>query len=269
VPTQELNKTVESVHEYWNAHTLGKQYVRDPNIEVGTKEYFDHIRPWMNPWKFPEIMPRIDKVAQQLKGKHLLEIGCGMGFDGSEFMKRGVKVTVTDLTPAAIEMAKKHHAIIGVEPEAAQTENVLNLSFPDNTFDAVWACGVLHVTGDTEKAISEVRRVLKPGGLAVVSHLYRRPSWMYFISKLGKENIEFKELDPPVNDFMTEDEYLAMFKGFKVEEAVQDHYRALPVCRSGVKAFLYTYVFKPVYNLLPEPLAKKWAYKLSVTATKV
>ena len=92
---------------------------------------------------------------------------------------------------------------------------------------------------------------------------------MYFISKLGKENIEFKELDPPVNDFMTEDEYLAMFKGFKVEEAVQDHYRALPVCRSGVKAFLYTYVFKPVYNLLPEPLAKKWAYKLSVTATKV
>jgi hypothetical protein len=60
-----------------------------------------------------------------------------------------------------------------------------------------------------------------------------------------------------------------MFKGYQVIEAVQEHYRALPVRRSGVKAALYKYVFMPLYNLIPESIAKRYAYKLSVTAIKV
>jgi hypothetical protein len=90
---------------------------------------------------------------------------------------------------------------------------------------------------------------------------------MHFLSRF--ENIEYKEEDPPVNEFYTEAEILAMFDGFRVEEAVQEHHRALPVARRGLKATLYTHVFMPVYNALPESLAKRWAYKLSVTAVKV
>jgi hypothetical protein len=51
-------------------------------------------------------------------------------------------------------------------------------------------------------------------------------------------------------------------------EAVQEHHRALPVRRDGVKAALYKYGFMPVYNMLPEGIAKRMAYKLSVTAVK-
>jgi hypothetical protein len=43
----------------------------------------------------------------------------------------------------------------------------------------------------------------------------------------------------------------------------------LPVAKTGFKAGLYTYGFKPLYNLLPERLALKFAYKLSVTAVKL
>jgi hypothetical protein len=60
-----------------------------------------------------------------------------------------------------------------------------------------------------------------------------------------------------------------MFKGFEIVEAVQEHYRALPIARRGVKATFYTYGFKPLYNLIPEPLAKRFAYKYSITAVKV
>jgi hypothetical protein len=60
-----------------------------------------------------------------------------------------------------------------------------------------------------------------------------------------------------------------MFNGYEVIEAVQDRYRALPVRRDGLKAGLYKYGFRPVYNMIPEPLAKQFAYKLSVTAIKV
>jgi hypothetical protein len=59
-----------------------------------------------------------------------------------------------------------------------------------------------------------------------------------------------------------------MFTGFDVIEAVREHHRALPVCRNGLKAALYTYGFMPVYNLIPGPMARRLAYKLSVTAIK-
>jgi ubiquinone/menaquinone biosynthesis C-methylase UbiE len=266
---KDISSTVSAVHNYWNSHTLGLQYVTDPSIEVGTPEFFEHIRPWMNPYKFPWIMDRIEQESRLLKGKHLLEIGCGMGYDSLEFLKRGVKVTATDLTPNAVAITKQHFLVEGLQAEEVRTANALDLPFKDNTFDAVWANGVLHATGDTERAIQEARRVLKPGGRVIISHFYRKPSWMYLLHHLGRENIEYKEEDPPVNEFYTEDEILAMFNGFRIIEAAREHYRALPVRRSGLKATLYRNIFMPVYNLIPESIAKNFAYKLSVTAIKI
>jgi ubiquinone/menaquinone biosynthesis C-methylase UbiE len=265
----DLSNTVSAVRNYWNSHTLGLQYVTDHSIEIGTREFFDHIRPWMNPYKFPWIMDRIEQESGLLKGKHLLEIGCGMGYDSLEFLKRGVRVTATDLTPNAVAITKQHFLVEGVQAEEVQTANALDLPFKDNTFDAVWANGVLHATGDTQRAIQEARRVIKPGGRAIISHFYRKPSWMYLLHHLGRENIEYKEEDPPVNEFYTEDEILAMFNGFRIIETAQEHYRALPVRRSGLKATLYRNIFMPVYNLIPKPIAKNFAYKLSVTAIKI
>jgi 2-polyprenyl-3-methyl-5-hydroxy-6-metoxy-1,4-benzoquinol methylase len=261
-------RSVASVREYWNAHTLGFQYRTDSSVEPGTAAFFAHVRPWMNPFKFSWINERIDREAKLLRGGHLLEIGCGLGFDSLEFLKRGVRVTATDLTPQAVALARRHFELEQVHPEDVRVENVLALSFPDETFNAVWANGVLHHTGDTPRAIREIWRVLKFGGRAIISHFYRRPSWMYLVSRLGREHIEFKEQDPPVTDFYREPEILAMFQGFRVVETAREHYRALPIARRGVKAALYRWAFRPIYNLLPRPLAERMAYKFSVTAVK-
>jgi 2-polyprenyl-3-methyl-5-hydroxy-6-metoxy-1,4-benzoquinol methylase len=266
---QTQQAVLSSIYEYWNTHTLGLQYVIDPSIQVGSPEFFAHIQPWMNPYKFPWIMERIEREATILKGNHLLEIGCGMGYDSLEFLKRGVRVTATDLTQNAVDITRRHFQIAEVQAEDVRPANALDLPFDDNTFDAVWANGVLHATGDTARAIQEARRVIKPGGRAIISHFYRKPSWMYLLNRFGRENIEFKEEDPPVNEFYTEVEILAMFTGFKILEAVPEHFRALPVRRDGLKAGLYKYGFMPLYNLIPEKLAKKFAYKLSVTAVKI
>jgi hypothetical protein len=92
---------------------------------------------------------------------------------------------------------------------------------------------------------------------------------MYLLHNLGRENIEYKEEDPPVNEFYTESEVLGFFQGFEIVEAVQEHERLLPVRRSGWKANLYTYALKPVYNMMPGTIARKFAYKFSITAIKV
>lgn len=257
-----------AIQDYWNVHTLGLQYVCDASMTPGTREFFEHIRPWMNPYKFPWIMARIEREAALLTGRSLLEIGSGLGYDSLEFLKRGVRVTATDLTPQAVALTRRHFQLENVRAEDVRVENALSLSFPDDSFDAVWANGVLHHTGDTRRALQEVRRVLKPGGRAIISHFYRRGSWMQVISRLGRENIEFKEQDPPVTDFYTDREILGLFEGYRVIEVVHEHYRALPVARRGVKAMLYRRLFAPAYNALPERFAKTLAYKLSVTAVK-
>jgi len=258
----------DSVRDYWNSHPLGVQYVSNPDIQPGTPEFFEHIRPWMNPYKFPWIMEGIESEAAHLRGKHLLEIGCGMGYDSLEFIRRGVRVSMIDLTPAAVDFARRHFEIVGSEAELIEVATALDLPFEDGTFDAVWSNGVLHATGDTPRAIAEARRVLKPGGRAIISHFYRRPSWMHWMHRAAKENIEHEDQDPPVNDFHTESEIEAMFEGFDIVETHRDHYRALPIARRGAKAAIYTYGFRPVYNLLPRALAEQLAYKYSVTAVK-
>ena len=119
----------EAVREYWEGHTLGKQYVRDGTLTPDSAEFFAHIKPWMSPFKFPWLMARIEREAAILEGKHLLEVGCGMGFASLEFLKRRVKVTATDLTPSAVELARKHFRIAGVQAEDMRAEDVLALSF--------------------------------------------------------------------------------------------------------------------------------------------
>ena len=260
---------VDAIREYWDTHTLGMQYVKDLSLEPGSAAFFAHIRQWMNPYKFPWIMERIEREAARLRGRHLLEIGCGMGFDSLEFLRRGVRVTATDLTPNAVRLAARHFELEGVHAESVHTENALSLSFPDETFDAVWSNGVLHASGDTRRAVAEARRVLRTGGRAIISHFYRKPSWMYLLSRWGREPIEHGSEDPPVNEFYRDEEILSFFEGFRVEEAVREHHRAIPVAKTGVKAALYTYGFAPLYNLLPERIALTLAYKLSVTAVKV
>jgi hypothetical protein len=85
------DRSTASIRAYWDSHPLGQQYVKDPAIEVGTAAYFDHVRPWMSPFKFPWIMERIEREAVRLQGRLLLEIGCGLGFVTVEFLRRNVQ----------------------------------------------------------------------------------------------------------------------------------------------------------------------------------
>jgi SAM-dependent methyltransferase len=222
----------------------------------------------MNPYKFPWIMERIEREAAVLEGKHLLEVGCGMGYDSLEFLKRGVRVTATDLTPNAVSLTRRHFEIEGVQAEEVRTANALDL--PLRTTPLMRSGPTACCTRPATRRGPSARRAACSSRVAG-DHLPLLPQAIVDVpaAPLGRENIEHKEEDPPVNEFLTEQEILAMFEGFEILEAVQEHYRALPVRRSGLKAALYTYGFKPVYNLIPEPIARRFAYKYSVTAVKV
>ena len=192
-----------------------------------------------------------------------------MGFDAIEFMKRGVRVTATDLTPANVDLAARHFAFAGVTPEALRVEDAFDLSFPDETFDAVYSIGVLGHASDPARMVEEVHRVLKPGGRALICHSYRRPSLFYGLQRLGLvDAVSIGDRAPPVTRFFSEAEVRLLFRDFEIEEIAREHYRLISSVRRGFKAVLYNYGLRPAYNLSPVALAKHYANKVSVVAVK-
>ncbi len=258
----------DPVRSYWNAHPHGAEFLQAPDVRPGTAAFFARIRPWMSPYRFPGILARIEREAARLRGRRLLDLGCGLGYDSVEFLRRGVRVTASDVSSSALALAQRHFEIAGVRPDGLVVATALALPHADSSFDAVWSDGVLYYTGDMPRALREIYRVLRPGGRAIVSHLRRRPSWLDALSRLGRAPIEFKDEEPPVSEAHTEAEILAMFRDFRVLELTRDQYRARPIARRGWKARLYRWCFRPVYNAVPRALAERWASKCSVVAVK-
>lgn len=93
----------------------------------------------------------------------ILELGCGSGGDARYFAKLGHQVIATDFSETVIEQNKQH-------PADGVSFQVMDMSQPmplhDAEFDAVYAHLSLHYYPDaeTKEIVSEVGRVLKPGG---------------------------------------------------------------------------------------------------------
>lgn len=100
-----------------------------------------------------------DRVA---RGASFLDVGCGTGAMSQELAQRGT-VTSLDFEHAALDFARTRGLSRLVQASAEA------LPFPDDAFDAVTALDVIEHLDDDFAAAREIRRVLKPGGVAVVS----------------------------------------------------------------------------------------------------
>ncbi len=112
-------------------------------------------------------------------GRELLEVGCGMGSDLVQFARGGALVTGLDYTPRSVEITRRRFGVYDL-PGRFLVGDAENLPFPSDTYDVVYSNGVLHHTPDTQRAIDEVHRVLRPGGVAKIM-LYHRSSLYYWL----------------------------------------------------------------------------------------
>ena len=151
----------QQVRAYWDAHPCGTQFT---HLEWGSKQFFDEVERFRY-----DTQPFMRNLMEfdNFRGKRLLEIGCGLGTDLLQFARAGAVVTGVDLTPASVELVRKRFVLEGV-PCNAQVADAEHLPFEDNSFDVVYSFGVLHHTPNTQKAIDEVHRVLKPGGRIII-----------------------------------------------------------------------------------------------------
>ena len=104
---------------------------------------------------------------EDLKGKLVLDVGCGMGRFAEVATRWGARVVGIDLSAAA-EVAARNLA--GRDFVAFQAD-VFAMPFAPESFDVIYSIGVLHHTPDCEAAVKALDKFLKPGGLLAV--------WLY------------------------------------------------------------------------------------------
>ncbi len=129
--------------------------------------YYLHER--ANDWKFQAQQRRVCAMLDRHGGR-VLDIGCGPGLMTEALVERGWEVWGVDFLEPAVAWARSRaeeapwgrraHYFAG-DAEA--------LSFRDARFDAVIAMGVLEYLANADRFLSEVHRVLRPGGLIVVT----------------------------------------------------------------------------------------------------
>tara|TARA_Y100000310_G_C20688769_1_gene820844 strand:- start:1153 stop:2043 length:891 start_codon:yes stop_codon:yes gene_type:complete len=174
---EERKLTIDEVKEYWGEKNIPQQW-------YSKKEPF--TLSWYNELAFK----RYDRYYPHLKtesefeyhsGEDVLEVGCGIGTDLAEFAKGGAVVTGVDLGEDQVKLSKLNFDLRGLPYKEFRVANVEALPFPDKSFDLVYCIGVIHHTPNTEKAVSEIHRVLKKDGKAIVL-VYAR-GWKHYIKR--------------------------------------------------------------------------------------
>ena len=92
-----------------------------------------------------------------------LEVGCGGGLLTEEIAKMGFVTTGIDPAETSIRTARTHARASGLSIKYDKGEGE-HLPYPDNEFDVVFCCDVLEHVKDVGKVVSEISRVLRPGG---------------------------------------------------------------------------------------------------------
>ena len=99
-------------------------------------------------------------IANIRAGDRVLDLGCGQGDFTAQIARIGAEVLGLDVAQAALERARRRHP--GLEFGLTEIDGPLPLA--DGSRDVVWASEVIEHVADTARWLSEVRRVLTPGG---------------------------------------------------------------------------------------------------------
>ncbi|MFC1696826.1 class I SAM-dependent methyltransferase [Nanoarchaeota archaeon] len=110
--------------------------------------------------EIPATLSFIDKV----KGKKIIDLGCGSGIYADLLIKKGAKVFGIDISKKLIEIAKQE-----VPKGKFKVANFEKLPYKKHTFDIAISALALHYVKDWNKVFKEVNRVLKKGGIFIFS----------------------------------------------------------------------------------------------------
>ncbi len=150
----------------WNRTSAGYQQLHQ--IPVDSAHY--------GPWAPTENELRL---LGDVRGKRILELGCGGGQCSIAFALQGATSTGIDLSDEQLEFARRLAVQSGVQVNFHQGDAADLSRFEDASFDAVFSAYAFGYVQDMAHCLAETARVLSPGGLLVFSldHPFRDCFW--------------------------------------------------------------------------------------------
>jgi ubiquinone/menaquinone biosynthesis C-methylase UbiE len=166
----------KAIREFWDAHPCGES-----QVERLHSDYEDFFRRYdaFRYQREAHILRRLDAV--DFRGKQVLEIGLGQGADSEQIIRRGAIWSGVDISAESVSRVSTRLRCRGLAYARLERASALDLPFPDDRFDIVFAHGVLHHIPDVLTAQKEIARVLKPGG-RLIAMLYARRSLNYLLA---------------------------------------------------------------------------------------
>ena len=175
---------------YWGEHIhLG--YYNEEEMKAGYKKK-DFIQA---KYDFVDEMMKFGGIDQDIgKEVKVLDVGCGVGGTSRYLAKNlGPKADVTGITlsPNQVARATELAAEQNIPNAKFTVMNALEMDFPDNTFDIVWACESGEHMPDKKNYIDEMMRVLKPGGKFVMATWCQRDDRDEPFTEKDKRDLRF------------------------------------------------------------------------------
>ena len=149
--------------QFWN-ELCGTQLANSLGITDFSAESlarFDHY--YLDTYPYLVRYLRLDS----LPGKDVCEIGLGYGTVAQLLATRARSYTGLDIAAGPVEVVNHRMSLLGLRGYAQQG-SILAAPFADASFDAVVTIGCLHHTGNLQRALDEIHRVLRPNGSALL-----------------------------------------------------------------------------------------------------
>jgi SAM-dependent methyltransferase len=147
-----------SERDFHDAQAAGRAkhfHVHRAELRFDDADYLDH-ETWVRP---------AFAILGDIRGKTVLDFGCGHGMAAVVLARVGAIVSAFDLSPGYVNEARERAAANGVRIKFTVADGE-QLPYADESFDAVWGSAILHHL-HLPTAVRELSRVLKPGGVAV------------------------------------------------------------------------------------------------------
>ena len=247
-----MSSTPARVRQYWDTH------IHDLAISShapGTPGFFADLDAYHFE-KLHHLLRLVDFEAW--RGRAVLDVGCGAGVEVIRFARGGARVAGVDAAPSAATLTRQNLTLQRLEAGVAVAEGEA-LPFRDETFDFVYAHGVMQYAADDRKVVAECRRVLRPGGLAMFQ-AYNRISWLQMLSKVMRVPLEHE--DAPVLRRYSIAQLRALLEGFSSVEIVTERFPVHSRLHKGWKGALFNGVFVGTFNALPRAWVRRYGWHL-------
>jgi SAM-dependent methyltransferase len=230
------------VRAYWDRHIHDLEISRHP---PGSPGFFADL----DQYHFEKLhhLPALVDFDGS-RGRRVLDVGCGAGIDLARFVRGGARGVGVDLAHGAARLAHTYMRQENLGGAIVEADGA-TLPFPDESFDYVFAHGVIQYAADDHAVVEEVRRVLRPGGEAVFQ-VYNRVSWLNALSKVMKVGLEHE--DAPV------------LRKYSIGEVriVPERFPVRSRLHGGWKGAVYNGLFVGTFNAVPRGLVRRFGWHL-------